>query len=160
MATSETSAKPRKQAAPTRKPRTTAKRATRTSAPRATTTSTAATRGARAQQLAERAVLIPVGAVLEARDQVGDLVAAYRTRDALERQLARFERRGGKARTQLEREVRRTRRGLERRRAHVRRSVDANVEALSGRVENVVQNGVNAGIKLVSGAQDRIARVA
>jgi hypothetical protein len=42
----------------------------------------------------------------------------------------------------------------------VSRSLDGNVEALSGRVENVVQNGVNAGIKLVSGAQDRIARVA
>ena len=96
-------------------------------------------------------MLIPIGAVLEARDRVagtvGDLVTPVRSRSELERQLTRFERRGDRARTQLEREVRRTRRNL-----------TGNVEVVSGRVEAVVQNGLNTGIKLVNGAQDRIAR--
>jgi hypothetical protein len=136
-----------------RKPRTTAKRPPRTTAARATTSSSRPAAGAsRAQQLG-RAVLIPVGAALEARDRfsgtVGELVAPVRSRDAFERQLTRFERRGGRARTQVERELRRTRRRL-----------DANVELVSDRVENVVQNGVNAGIKLVNGVQDRFSRAA
>ncbi|MBS1868650.1 MAG: hypothetical protein JSS99_03215 [Actinobacteria bacterium] len=171
-----TASKPR--AAARRRPRSTAK--ARTTAARATTarsTSTStrpATRGARAQRLAERVVLIPVGAALEARDRVagsvGELVTTTRSRTALERQLERFERRGGSARTQLEREVRRTRtrlehqtrtarRGFGRQRTHARRNLDANVEALTTRVEKVVQNGVDTGMRLVNGAQDRLGRV-
>lgn len=153
------------------KTRTTASRA----APRATSSSTRpATRTARAQQLAERAVLIPVGAALEARDRVagtvGDLVSTTRSRRALQRQLDRFERRGSKARTQLEREVRRTRtqlerrtrtarRGFDRQRLQARKTLPANVEGLTTRVEKVVQNGVDRGMKLVNGAQDRLGRV-
>lgn len=147
-------------------------------APKATarTTSTKpATRVEQAQLIAERAVLIPVGAALEARDRVAgtvnDLVAPYRSRTALERQLTRFERRGGRARRQLEREVRRTRtrieretrqarRGLERRGELARRNFGSNVEVVSDRAQNVVQNGVNAGMKLVNGAQERIGSVA
>ena len=162
-----------------RKPRTAAKQATRTTASAASSKSSnstrSATRAARAQQLAERALLIPIGAALEARDRVagtvGELVAPVRSRRALETQLTRFERRGGRARTQLEREVRRTRtrleretrqarRGLERSRKQAGRNLVPNVEVVTTRVENVVQNGVNAGIKLVNGAQDRIARAA
>ena len=126
-----------------------------------------ATRAERVQQLAERAVLIPLGAALEARD----LAAGYRSRRAVEAQLTRFERRGGKARTELEREVRKTRsllvretrrarRGLERQRAQVRRNLPREVEDLSAHVENVVQSGVNAGKKLVNGAQDRFNKAA
>jgi hypothetical protein len=135
----------------------------------ATTSSTRpSSRVAQVQQLAERAVLIPVGAALEARDRVVDLVATTRSRNALEKQLARYERRGGRARTQLEREVRRTRTRIERRtrsaldrqRAQARRNLGSNVEAVSSRVEAVVQNGVNVGIKLVNGAQDRLSRAA
>jgi hypothetical protein len=160
---------PKKPAAAKRKPRTAAKRTTATSSTRP------ATRTERAQQLAERAVLIPVGAALEARDRVvgtvGELVSTTRSRTALERQLERFERRGGSARTQLEREVRRTRtrleretrnarRGFERQRTQARKTLGANVDTLSDRVPNVVQNGLNTGKKLVNGAQDRIAKVA
>ena len=164
MATSDTAATRRKPAG-ARKPRTAPKRATRTSAQRTSASSTQpATGSARARQLAERAVLIPIGAALEARDRVsgtiGDLAAPYRSRSALERQLTRFERRGGKARTQLEREVRKTRTRLEREGRRARRNLDARVEVLSDRVENVVQSGVNAGIKLVNGAQDRIPTAA
>src|SRR5512142_2025875 len=121
MADTTTTAKP-KRAAGKRTPRTSAK--TRSTASRRTTTRATrsstrpATRAARAQLLAERAVLIPVGVALEARDRVagtvGAVVTTTRSRRALERQLRRFERRGGSARTQLEREVRRTRTRLER----------------------------------------------
>ncbi len=162
-----------------RKPRTTAKRSTAaaggTKARTAKTTSTRpATRAERAQALAERAVLIPVGVALEARDQlagtVGELVTTTRSRSALERQLKRFEHRGGSARTELEREVRRTRtrierrsrtarRGFDRQRTQARRNLGANVEGLSTRVENVVQNGVDAGMKIVNGVQDRLPKV-
>lgn len=167
--TSNTTAPPKPAA--TRKPRTAAK-------PRAagarTSTTRPATRAERAQQLAERAVLIPVGAALEARDRVantvGGLVTTTRSRTELEKRLKRFERRGGSARTQLEREVRRTRtrlerrtrtarRGFERQRTQARKNVDANVEALTTRVEKVVQNGVDTGMRLVNEAQDRLAKV-
>jgi hypothetical protein len=163
MATTKTSsnASKAKSTTPKRKP----------AAQSATTSSTRpSSRVAQVQQLAERAVLIPVGAALEARDRVVDLVATTRSRTALEKQLARYERRGGRARVQLEREVRRTRTQIERRtrtarrdfdrqRAQTRRNLRSNVEAVSSRVETVVQNGVNVGIKLVNGAQDRIPRV-
>jgi hypothetical protein len=46
-----------------------------------------------------------------------------------------------------------------RQRVQARRSVTTNVEVLTGRVERMVQNGVNVGMKLVNGAQDRIARI-
>jgi hypothetical protein len=129
-----------------------------------------ATRAERAQQLAARAVLTPVGAALAARDRVADtveeLVTTTRSRTALEQQLKRFERRGGGARTQLEREVRRTRTRLERQRTQVGRNLDLNVEVLSTRVgplktrvEKVVQNGFETGMRFVSGAQERVPKV-
>jgi len=168
MATTDTTAAKPKRAA-RRKPRTAAKaRATRTTSTRP------ATRAERAQALAERAVLIPVGVALEARDRVvgtvDELVTTTRSRAELEKRLRRFERRGGSARTQLEREVRRTRtqierrgrrarRGIERQRAQASKTLGGNVETLTSRVENVVQNGVDAGMKLVNGAQDRLAKV-
>lgn len=169
MAETTTAATPKKRAPakrkPAAKPRTTTARATKTSSTRP------ATRGARAQQIAERAVLIPVGAALEARDRVADIVTTTRSRTALEKQLKRFERRGGSARTQLEREVRHTRtrlerqtlsarRGFDRQRTQVGKNLDLNVEALTTRVEKVVQNGVGAGMKLVNGAQERLPKVA
>lgn len=159
---------PKKRAAARRKPRT-ATKASAASRSGATSSTRPATRSARAQQLAERAVLIPVGAALEARDRVagtvGDLVTTTSSRSALEQQLRRFEHRGGSARTQLEREVRRTRTQLERRTRTARRGFERqrqsipNVENLTTRVEKVVKDGVDAGMKLVNGAQDRLAKV-
>lgn len=164
---------PKKRAPAKRKPA--AKTRTAASKTSARSTSTRpATRTERVQQLAERSVLIPVGAALEARDRftgtLEELVTTTRSRSALEKQLKRFERRGGSARTQLEREVRRTRtqlerrtrtarRGFERQRTQARKNLDLNVESLTTRVEKVVQNGVDAGMKLVNGAQDRLSRV-
>jgi len=169
MAATATRTTPKKRAPAKRKPRAAA---SKTSA--RTTSTRPATRTQRAQQLAERVVLIPVGAALAARDRVAgtfdELVSTTRSRAALEQQLERFERRGGSARTQLEREVRRTRtrlerqthtarRGFVRQRSQARKNLDANVEGLTGRVEKVVQDGVDAGMKLVNGAQERLSRV-
>ncbi len=172
MADTTTATTPKKRATAKRKPAAKPRRA----AARASTTSSTrpATRTERAQQLAERAVLIPVGVALEARDRVadtvGELVTTTRSRSALEKQLKRYERRGGSARTELEREVRRTRtrlerqtrtarRGFDRQRTQVSKNLDLNVEAFTTRVEKVVQNGVDAGMKLVNGAQDRLPKV-
>jgi len=81
------------------------------------------------QDVAERVVLIPVGAALTARDKVvdtvSDIVDSYGSVDAarreirsrqrdIETQLKRFERRGSSARTQLEREAKKTRTRVER----------------------------------------------
>jgi hypothetical protein len=172
MADTTATTTPKKRAPARRKP---AARSRATAARTATTSSTRpATRAERAQQLAERAVLIPFGAALEARDRVadtvGELVTTTRSRTALEKQLERFERRGGSARTELEREVRRTRtrlerqtrtarRGFGRRRTQAGKNLDLNVEALTTRVEKVVQSGFDAGMRLVNGAQDRLPKV-
>jgi len=182
MAESTTAAtSPKKRAPAKRKPAAKTRRAASRTTARSTSTRPA-TRATRVQVLAERAVLIPVGAALEARDRVADtveeLVTTTRSRSALEQQLRRFERRGGSARTQLEREVRRTRtqlerrtrsarRGFEHQRTQARKNLDLNVESLTTRVEplktgveKVVQNGLDAGIKLVNGVQERLPKVA
>jgi hypothetical protein len=170
MADTTTATTPKKRAPAKRKPAAKPRRAAARAATTRTSSTRPATRSERAQQLAERAVLIPVGVALEARDRVSVLVTTTRSRSALEKQLEHFERRGDSARTQLEREVRRTRtrlerqtrtarRGFDRQRTQVGKNLDLNVEALTTRVEKVVQNGVGAGMKLVNGAQERLPKV-
>lgn len=85
--------------------RTTARQAGRTTARRADATTT---RVAAIARQAERAVLIPVGAVLEAGDALRTSVRVYTDRRQATTRLRRFERRGEQA-------LRRNRRGLERR---------------------------------------------
>lgn len=67
------------------------------------------------QRQAERALLIPVGATLAARDAIADAVT---TRSRFRRQLSRFERRGATAvwrgRGRIERRARATRRDTRR----------------------------------------------
>ena len=92
---------------------------------------------------AERAILIPVGAALIARDRlvtgVEDAISTYSSSSKIEAQLRRFERRGGTARRRLEREVRKTRtrlergvrerrRDLDRRRTRIRKDLSNQVE--------------------------------
>jgi hypothetical protein len=89
--------------------RTTAKQAARATAHRAEAETTRL--GAFARQ-AERAVLIPVGAALEARDRVTDTVRTYSDTRLTRQELNRFERRGAKA-------LGRTRRTVERQAEHV-----------------------------------------
>ena len=67
---------------------------------------------------AERAVLIPVGAALTARDRVvssvNDTLTSYSSTSKAQAQLRKFERRGATARKRLEREVRKARTSVER----------------------------------------------
>jgi hypothetical protein len=91
-----------------------------------------------AQDYAERAVLIPVGAALVARDTLVDAATEaakpYRTREtaqrAVERDLKRFERRGTTARNRFERNLKKARTRVERelrqRRTRVQRVVKQN----------------------------------
>lgn len=77
---------------------------------------------------AERAVLIPVGAALIARERVitgvSDAIAGYSTPTKAQSQLRKFEHRGSAARTRLEREVRKTRTRVERELRQHRRELD------------------------------------
>lgn len=105
-----------------RRPTTTAKRG---AARKVTPTSTIGTVGS----YAERAVLIPVGAALIARDRllagVGELPRDRSDITAkTQAQLHRFERRGTSARNSLEREARRTRVKIERELRRRRHSLD------------------------------------
>jgi hypothetical protein len=122
--------------------------------------------------LAERAVLVPVGAGLLARDNlvstVRGLATKYRTRTGFERELKRFERRGATARNRFERQVRRTRtrfeRQLRQRRSLVERTLKQNRRRVEREVRSVrkdleKQSGiVSARVeKLVSDAQGLIS---
>jgi hypothetical protein len=150
----------------------TRKRSTATRAGRLTPPSTIETVG----NYAERAVLIPVGAALLARDRlvagVGDL--PRNPSSAAQEQLRRFERRGTSARNGLEREARRTRVRLERelrrrrrsldravgdfdkRRSSLSRSVTGQVEETSAHIERTVQARVKDATSLASKVQDRL----
>ena len=98
-----------------------------------------------AQDLAERAILVPVGASLVARDNlvssVRDLATKYTTRSALERELKRYERRGAAARNRFERQVKRNRtrfeRELRQRRSRVERTVKQNRRRFEREVRSV-----------------------
>ena len=112
--------------------------------PRATTTSTQPKNPVeQVQQLAERAVLVPVGASLLARDNlvstVKDLATKYRTLNGLEREIKRFERRGATARNRFERQVKRTRTRFERQMRQRRSSVERTVKQNRRRFEREVR---------------------
>jgi hypothetical protein len=149
----------------------TRKRTTATHAGRLTPPSTIETIGG----YAERAVLIPVGAALLARDRlvagVGEL--PRNPSSAAQEQLRRFERRGASARNGLEREARRTRVRLERELRRRRRSLDravgdldkrrdafsrnvtGQVEEASTHIERTVQARVKDAASLANKVQDR-----
>jgi hypothetical protein len=163
---------------PTRKPATSAARKPATSAARNPATSSATTTStqpktpvAQAQEIAERAVLVPVGASLLARDNlvstVKGLATKYRTRTNLERELKRYERRGATARNRFERQVRKTRTKFERelrhRRSRVERTVRQNRRRLEREVRAVRKDFERQSTlvssraqKFVSTAQDRL----
>ena len=121
------------------------------------------------QETAEKAVLIPVGAALVARDRVveavSNLVDTYGTRATAQRRiesnLKKFERRGTTARNKLERDAKRTRtrvertvrqnrKRLQREVKATRKDVGARVDLVSAQVENAVQNGITASTKAVA----------
>jgi hypothetical protein len=140
-----------------------------------TTTSTQPkTRVEQAQDIAERAVLVPVGASLLARDNlvstVKGLATKYRTRASVEREIKRYERRGATARNRFERQVRKARtrfeRELRQRRTRVERTVKQNRRRFEREVRTVrrdleKQSGIVGSRfeKLVSEAQERLSSV-
>jgi hypothetical protein len=109
------------------------------------TTAESKVRLTHAQQIAERAVLVPVGASLVAGDNLVStakgFATRYRSRASVERELKRYERRGVTARNRLERQVRRTRtrfeRELRQRRSRVERNVRQNRRRLEREVRSV-----------------------
>lgn len=110
-----------------------------------------------AQQLAERAVLVPVGAGLVARDNLATFASKYRTRASLERELKRYERRGTTARNRFERQVRRTRTRFEREIRQNRRRLEREVRSVRRDLERQSGTLVTRVEKLVSSASDRIS---
>jgi hypothetical protein len=143
MATANTtSASPSKAAA---KPA--AKRTTSRAKSTASSARTTQTRSARSTPgYAERAVLIPVGAALIAREKVvesvNDTLSTYsspaKAQSKLNAELNKFERRGVTARNRLEREVRKTRTRVERELRQRRRDGTELVESIQERVLNLV----------------------
>jgi hypothetical protein len=127
---------------------------------------------------AERAVLIPVGAALVARERVAssvsDVFSSYSTPTKAQAQLRKFERRGSTARTRLEREVRKTRtrverelrerrRELEQRRDSLTKSLSAQVEQTQAQIEKAqaqIEDAVRArledGTDFASRVQERV----
>ncbi|MDX6664173.1 MAG: hypothetical protein QOG68_379 [Solirubrobacteraceae bacterium] len=136
----------------------------------------------RAVEYAEKAVLVPVGAVLIARDNVistvGELRTSYSTPEKAQRELRRFERRGTTARNRLEREVRKTRTRVERelrqRRARTQRLLKQNrtrverelkartktVDQAQARFETALQSGIDTATQLSTEIQKRFTSVA
>jgi hypothetical protein len=111
---------------------------------RSTETATLQTAGV-VGDYAERAVLIPVGAALIARDRVvttvSDTISTYSSTTKTQAQLKRFERRGATARNRLEREVRKARVRVERELRQRRRVIESTVSDLEDRSEAFAKNG-------------------
>jgi hypothetical protein len=105
---------------------------------------------------AERAVLIPVGVALTARDRiasnVSDTISTYSTSTKAQAQLRRFERRGATARNRLEREVRKARVRVERELRQRRREIEKTVSGLEDN-GNELANKVP---ELANRVQDRV----
>jgi hypothetical protein len=105
---------------------------------------------------AERALLIPVGVALTARDQVfssvNDTISGYSSTTKARAQLRRFERRGATARNRLERDVRKARVRVERKLRQRRREIEKTVSELEGRRDAVAKNGSD----LANRVQERI----
>jgi hypothetical protein len=112
---------------------------------RQTRTATARETPAAFGDYAERAVLIPVGAALIARDRVvtsvSDTISTYSSSSKTQAQLKKFERRGATARNRLEREVRKARVRVERELRQRRRTIESTVSELEGRGEAIAKNG-------------------
>jgi hypothetical protein len=112
---------------------------------------------------AERAVLIPVGAALIARERVvtsvSDTISSYSSSSKAQAQLRKFERRGATARNRLEREVRKARVRVERELRQRRRTLESTLSELEDRRGTVAKNGAelaNRVPELVNTVQERI----
>jgi hypothetical protein len=82
--------------------------------------------------LAERAVLIPVGAALEARDRIVEIARTYGDRELARKRFNRFERRGASA-------LKRNRRVVEQRAKEARNGVETRANGVQSRANEVVE---------------------
>jgi hypothetical protein len=109
---------------------------------------------------AERAVLIPVGVALTARDRVlssvTDTISTYSSSTKAQAQLRRFERRGATARNRLERQVRKARVRVERQVRQRRRELERTVGDFEDRRETVAKNSSELANELANRVQERI----
>lgn len=113
--------------------------------------------------LANRVLLVPVGAGLIVRDDVlstvKGLATRYGTRAGIERELKRYEKRGATARNRFEKQVRRQRTRVERdlrsRRRTVQKAVKQNRQQLEREVRNV-RRDLDKQSKVVS---DRVEKI-
>ena len=105
------------------------------------------TRIERAREAAERLIVVPVGAALEARDTVvataEDLQTRFGTAEAaekqLEKQIKKYEKRGEKARKNVERRVKKTRTTAERRVKKTRKNVERELKLRRREAEKLVE---------------------
>ena len=154
------------------KTKTTATR-TRTSAAKQAADAKNAAKGPvnRVTEVAEKSVLVPVGAALIARERVtsaiDELRTTYSTRTKARNELRRFERRGTKALQGLERDAKKTRERVEKdvrsmlSELETRTSpVVKNVELAAAKVENAVMGSKTAATKASATVQERIATMA
>lgn len=166
------SAASRKQNAAKRNTRTAKRTASRTTA----RTQTAAAREAAAARrdaettftkvgdAAERTALTYVGATLEARDRVVELLGLYTDPDKLQRQLKKFERRGTTTRNRVERELKKQRTRVERQLRQRTRSIERDakpyveqINVVGAQVENVASGVALAGSKAAKAATERVS---
>ncbi len=109
---------------------------------RSTTAPKSAPSASKQSSTAERAVLIPVGAALIARERVlagvNDTIANYNSTPKASAQLRKFERRGATARNRLQREVRKTRVRVERELRQRRREGEELAERVQERILSLV----------------------
>jgi hypothetical protein len=114
-----------------------------------TASAPASTRAEQARSVAESAVDLPVGAVLEVSDRVADLVDPFSGRSAAEKQLKsygtslrrtvkRTERRGASARRKATTEARKTRNRVEREARKRQRRVREAFEGQTSRAQQLV----------------------
>ena len=112
---------------------------------------------------AERAVLVPVGAALVARDSVLEAARPFRSTKGVEREIKKFERRGVRARNDAQRQVKRTRTRVEReirqRRQQAERLVKRNRRNLETQVKSARRDFERGADKIQGGVGDAVRDV-
>jgi hypothetical protein len=122
------------------------------------------------RQGAERALDVPVGAVLIARDRVTEVVEPWTSTETREkelkslrtqvtRELNKFERRGGQARRRTTQRVRTSRNRVERELKARRREVEKAVRENRTRVEKAVKQNRGRAEDALSKAQERVSEL-
>jgi hypothetical protein len=129
----------------------------------------------RVQAYAEKALLIPVGAALAARESVlataDELATKYGSRTAaeqqlkafrkdVERDLKKYERRGNTARNKVEREVKKTRTRVERELRNRRKAVEARTDLVTARAQNLVAGASKTGAGVAEQVTERVITLA